>query len=94
MFESMKVRLLALGAAGVILASALGGISAIHAQSPTPTPSNPAAVTQQQLPDEPEREAAAETSASDKVEANENLPGGGHADQPGVDVQHEFQGIE
>jgi len=32
--------------------------------------------------------------ASDADEADENLPGGGHADEDGVDVEHEFEGIE
>jgi hypothetical protein len=93
MLQSLKSRLLALGTAAALVGGTLGGIGLVHAQTPQPSNTAPA-VTQQQLPDEPEQEAAAETSGSDKVEANENLPGGGHADQPGVDVQHEFQGIE
>ena len=32
--------------------------------------------------------------ASDTDEADENLPGGGHEDSDGVDVKHEFEGIE
>ncbi len=30
----------------------------------------------------------------DADEADENLPGGGHEDADGVDVEHEFEGIE
>lgn len=28
------------------------------------------------------------------IEADENLPGGGHADPDGADVNHDYQGIE
>ena len=32
--------------------------------------------------------------AKDTAEANENLPGGGHQDQDGVNVDHQFEGVE
>jgi len=32
--------------------------------------------------------------AEDGTEADENLSGGGHQDQDGVDVDHEFEGVE
>ena len=28
------------------------------------------------------------------IEANENLPGGGHQDQDGINVDHQFEGVE
>jgi cytoskeletal protein RodZ len=93
MLQSMKARLLALGAAGAILASSLVGIAAVNAQTATPTPTSPPAATQQ-APDAPDREAS-EAPGNETAEPNEPaLPGGGHADQDGVDVQHDFQGIE
>jgi len=30
----------------------------------------------------------------DSIEANENLPGGGHQDQEGTNVDHQFEGVE
>lgn len=32
--------------------------------------------------------------AKDAAEANENLPGGGHQDQDGANVDHQFEGVE
>jgi len=32
--------------------------------------------------------------AKDGIEADENLPGGGHQDQDGVNVDHQFEGVE
>jgi hypothetical protein len=32
--------------------------------------------------------------AEDDAEINENLPGGGHQDQDGVNVDHQFEGVE
>jgi len=32
--------------------------------------------------------------ASDANEADENLPGGGHEDQDGVETEHDFEGVE
>ncbi len=34
------------------------------------------------------------TETKDSAEANENLPGGGHQDQAGVNVDHQFDGVE
>ena len=34
------------------------------------------------------------TETKDSVEANENLPGGGHQDQDGVNADHQFEGVE
>ncbi len=91
MFDSLKAKLLALGAAGAILVGTMGGIAAVHAQADAnPTPDTSAAA--QQAPDDTE---ATEVAGVETEEANEPaLPGGGHQDQPEVDVQHEFVGIE
>ena len=91
MFQTMKARLLALGATGAILVSGLG-IAGVNAQS-TPTPASPPAASQQ-IPNGSDREAN-EVPGGEEAEPNEPaLPGGGHADQEGVDVQHDFEGIE
>ena len=34
------------------------------------------------------------TEAKGEAEANENLPGGGHQDQTGGNVDHQFDGVE
>ncbi len=39
-----------------------------------------------------EKESGTETK--DSVEANENLPGGGHQDQAGANVDHQVEGVE
>ncbi len=39
-----------------------------------------------------EQENGEETEGD--IEANENLPGGGHQDQNGVNVDHQFEGVE
>lgn len=92
MFQSMRARLLTLGAGAALLASGVVGMGVVRAQ--TAPPSNTPSAATQQAPNDPEREAN-EIPGAEKQEANEPaLPGGGHADQPGVDVQHEFDGIE
>lgn len=92
MFDTMKAKLVGAGVALTLLGTAAGGaalsgITAAGAQTPpanTPTVTEPAG-TQPEAP-----ETAAETA-----EANEpQLPGGGHADADGIDVQHDFQGIQ
>jgi uncharacterized protein YfaQ (DUF2300 family) len=91
MLETLKAKVLA-GAAGLaLLGAAVGGSAAVYAQ--TSQPSQPPAATQQAEAQEPAEATA--VPGVEKQEANEPaLPRGGHADQPGVDVQHDFQGIE
>ncbi|MGB9682388.1 MAG: hypothetical protein ACP5RW_03605 [bacterium] len=71
--------------------------------STSATPSYTVAQNQQtSIQDKGENEAneaveAQETNETQEsaVEAeNENLPGGGHADQDGVEIDHQFEGIE
>ncbi|TAK68403.1 MAG: hypothetical protein EPO22_02240 [Dehalococcoidia bacterium] len=91
MFETMKSKVLGAGLGLALISSAVGGVAmtgltSVGAQTP---PANTPAVTQQA--EKPE----ANESAGDAPEANEpQLPGGGHADADGVDVQHDFQGVE
>ncbi len=88
MFETMKSKVLGAGLGLALVGSAVGGVAmtgltSAGAQTPPNTPS----VTQSQQAEAPE--------TADKPEANEpQLPGGGHADADGVDVQHDFQGVE
>ena len=91
MFETMKSKVLGAGLGLALVGSAVGcvamtGLTAAGAQTP---PANTPAVTQQA--EKPE----ANESAVETPEANEpQLPGGGHADAAGADVQHDFQGVE
>lgn len=85
-------------AAFVILGGAIVGMgkfgpSLVHAQSP--------ATQVQQVT--PEKGEAVETQGKEDVEADEpdneqaqekNLPGGGHQDAEGVNVDHQFEGVE
>ncbi len=91
MFETMKAKVLGAGLGLALVGSAVGGVAmtgltAASAQTP---PTNTPAITQPATtPEKPE-------SAVEATEANEpQLPGGGHADAAGVDVQHDFQGVE
>lgn len=93
MFETMKAKAIGAGVGLALLGSVAGGavltgVTAAGAQTP---PANTPAVTQSAQPDKAESTTAAESVA----EANEpQLPGGGHADANGVDVQNDFQGIQ
>jgi len=75
---------LLLGGVGVL------GSGIVHAQqNPALTPtaqvqSQSAAVAEQEKGNE----------AKNGIEANENLPGGGHQDQDGANVDHQFEGVE
>jgi len=67
------------------------GPTLVHAQAPT-------AQVQQVAVTKPED---VETQGKESVEANEptneqekNLPGGGHQDAEGVNVDHQFEGVE
>ena len=88
MFKTMKSKVVGAGLGLALAGTALGGVvmtgvTAASAQTPPTTPP----VTQSQPADAPE--------TASKAEANEpQLPGGGHADADGVDVQHDFQGVE
>ncbi len=88
MFDTVKSKVVGAGLGLALLGSAAGGVvmtgvTAAAAQVPPSTPS----VTQ------PTQAEAPETAGT--AEANEpQLPGGGHADADGVDVQHDFQGVE
>jgi hypothetical protein len=79
---SFKQTILLVGTPAVLF---VGGLSAMAASSPAPTP----APTQQTQP------AAEPAETSDASEANEPaLPGGGDADAAGQNVDHQFEGDE
>jgi hypothetical protein len=79
---SFKQSILLVGTPAIL---AVGGLSAMAASAPTPK-ATPAQQTKP--PAEP-----AETA--DAAEATEPaLPGGGHADAAGQNVDHQFEGVE
>ncbi len=86
----VKVKVLALMTAGlIVLGSGFAAIS--YAKTAQPSPS---AVTQAAS----EAKAAPETKEASEAkgapEADENLPGGGHQDPEGANVDHQFEGVE
>lgn len=79
----LAVLSLLLGSAGAI------GLQ-VHAQQGNT--SIPSAQVQSQSATVGEQEKGKEVKGD--IEENENLPGGGHQDQDGVDVDHQFEGVE
>ncbi len=78
-----------------VLSLLLGGVGVmgsgiVNAQQ------NPAPTSTAQVQRQSAAVAAQEkgTETKDGIEANENLPGGGHQDQNGVNVVHQFEGVE
>lgn len=100
MFESTKAKLLGAGVGLMLIGSAAGGtallgITSTAAQTPPATPAVTQNAPANQTPDTAETTNAPEGAKAETAEANEpQLPGGGHADADGVDVQHDFQGVE
>ncbi len=99
MFETMKAKVLGAGLGLALVGSAVGGVAMTGITSAgAQTPPNTPVVTQSQTAETPGTEAPgteAPESATDTAEANEpQLPGGGHADADGVDVQNDFQGVQ
>ena len=91
MLELLKGKLMA-ATAGLALVGALAGGGTV-AFAQTHQPSQQTQATQQVH--EQDGAEANEVEGVENEEPNEpSLPGGGHADQPGADVQHEFEGIE
>lgn len=89
MFETLKAKLLTAIAGIALVGAAVSGGAIVHAQSNSTQP--PAAI-QQAGPGEGDE--APEAAGVESPEDDAGLPGGGHADQEGVDVQHEFEGVE
>jgi hypothetical protein len=99
---SFKQTILLVGTPAVLF---VGGLSAMAASSPAPT-TTPAPTQQTQPASEPAETADAAESATgaaesqtgtaeSAAEANEPaLPGGGHADAVGQNVDHQFEGVE
>ena len=89
MFDTMKAKVLSAGVGLALIGTAIGGatltgITAAGAQTPVATQSQAA-----ETPDTP-----GATEGAEQPEANEQELPGGHEDPDGVDVQHEFQGVE
>lgn len=89
MLDTMKAKVLGAGVGLALLGTAIGGatltgITSAGAQTPDTTQSQTA-----ETPDAPEADESAE-----QPEANEQELPGGHEDPDGVDVQHEFEGVE
>lgn len=95
---SIKRKILLIGAPAILVA---GGLTTMAASAATPT-TTPSAQTQPSAePSGSEANAAetaaepANTAAEAAAEASESaLPGGGHADVPGQNVGHQFDGVE
>lgn len=105
MFDTMKKKPFGAGVALALVGSTLGGVAMVGLPSAAAqTPPNTPAVTQQAAPGTSQTPQAEPTdtaeapecaNAPETADANEpQLPGGGHADPAGVDVQHDFQGVE
>lgn len=100
MHNKILVLLVGLG----FLASAVGfGLSqkVASAQSAPPAVTQTAPAGAVSTPkDKPSQESVAseknepEAEKKEAKEADENLPGGGHADPDGANINHEFDGIE
>jgi hypothetical protein len=93
-------RKLAIAAAGVVGLVGLGGGAAFAQSSPSPTVPPPAVSAPAPAPDTateattPETPGT-ETEAPDVAEPGDaSLPGGGHADAVGQNVDHQFEGVE
>jgi len=83
---SFKQTILLVGTPAIL---AVGVVSAMAASSPAPT-TTPAPKTQTQPAAEPAE--TGETAA--EAAADASLPGGGHADPAGQNVDHQFEGVE
>lgn len=82
-----------------ILSLLLGGAGAVGIQARAQqSVSNQPAQVQTQTPAAVEQQSSVEkesgTEANDTAEKDENLPGGGHQDPAGSNVDHQFEGVE
>jgi len=84
-----------------VLSLLLGGAGAVGLQAraqqnisnpPAQQIQGQAQVANEQPKSSLERESGKATN--DATERDENLPGGGHQDPEGVDVDHQFEGVE
>ncbi len=75
-----------------VLALAGGVVAVQAAQSPSPPP---APTTTAPATTAPSESTETPETAAEQVDVNEpSLPGGGHADAPGANVDHQFEGVE
>jgi len=78
---------LLLGSAGAI------GLQ-VHAQQSSNPPTPPAQIQTQSAAVGEQNNSATDNETKEGIETNENLPGDGHQDQAGANVDHQFEGIE
>ncbi len=67
--------------------------SLAHAQSPTAQVQQPAAEKPEAVEAQEKKGVEANEPANEQAE-EKNLPGGGHQDADGVNVDHQFEGVE
>lgn len=94
----MNMKRMAAAVAGVLTLGGLGSGVALAGSSGTVTPATEKVqpVTSAQAPDDPNEPAEKEGTEQKGAEepGDENLPGGGHADPEGQNVDHQFEGVE
>lgn len=83
-------RRMAIMAAGVLGMAGVGSGVAMAQSTPTRTP--PAATAAS--PDSPELPGTEAPGVEQAEPGETNLPGGGHADVAGQNVDHQFEGVE
>jgi len=96
---SFKQTILLAGTPAILI---VGGLSAMAASAPTPTATpqqqtQPAAEQGETADAAQAATGAAETTGATEAAAEANepaLPGGGHADAAGHNVDHQFEGVE
>ncbi|MFZ5851908.1 MAG: hypothetical protein ACOYY2_11015 [Actinomycetota bacterium] len=98
----MRKRIIAAGGLAALLLGGVGVTSAFAATSPTPTtPPVVQSGPQSTVPEPGEVGGAESTETAPGVEANSaesavdaSLPGGGHADPDGQNVDNQFNGVQ
>lgn len=84
-----KTKIAVIAGVGVLGLSALGGAAVKAKASSTPVKSTTPPATAVEKAEAVEPEAASAEEPGD-----ENLPGGGHQDADGANVDHQFEGVE
>jgi hypothetical protein len=88
-------RLLVIPIAGGLIGAGLISSLAFTNASPSSAPTAAAATAAKEAEVPDANEPAEAPGTPEAAEANEpNLPGGGHADATGADVDHQYEGVE
>lgn len=86
---------LAVLAVGLLAVAGLGTGVAVAQSKTTVAPPTATATAQEQTETPGQELPEAAENGPEQVEPGEaNLPGGGHADAPGQNVDHQFEGVE